>query len=219
MMFTNLTSYLLLIALCLVLYFVCCHCCLPFIVRFDNCVFEGPFRIVIYLVGPEPQYSVLLTSTCQPLRWQISISEYRKMSCLQNIVEKHFAPQKVEHFNNTAFVDYLYQLSCFLRRRVRRMLGPFIREKISRRLRKTWTPRINGTKSTFTAYSTHGQLKSRLILADEFWIGLIQAAAYRGRESVCVNALIDRLVRDTAVTVGLGTLERFRRESWTTAAQ
>ena len=122
------------------------------------------------------------------------------MSCLQNIVEKHFAPQKVEHFNNTAFVDYLYQLSCFLRRRVRRMLGPFIREKISRSLRKTWTPRINGTKSTFTAYSTHGQLKSRLILADEFWVGLIQAAAYRGRESVCVNALIDRLVRDTAVT-------------------
>ena len=50
-------------------------------------------------------------------------------------------------------------------------------------------------------------------LADEFWVGLIQAAAYRGRESVCVNALIDRLVRDTAVTVGLGTLERFRRES------
>ena len=170
------------------------------------------------------------------------------MSCLQNIVEKHFAPKKVEHFNNTAFVDYLYQLSCFLRRRVRRMLGPFIREKISRSLRKTWTPRINGTKSTVTAYSTHGQLKSRLMLADEFWVGLIQAAAYRGRESVqyntiqcslfwdgryminpeksflthgpqCVNALIDRLVRDTAVTVRLGTRVRFRRESWWTAAQ
>ena len=37
------------------------------------------------------------------------------MSCLQNIVEKHFAPKTVEHFNNTAFVDYLYQLSCFLK--------------------------------------------------------------------------------------------------------
>ena len=72
--------------------------------------------------------------------------------------------------------------------------------------------RINGTKSTFKAYSTHGQLKSRLIPADEFWVGLIKAAAYRGRESVRVNALIDRLVRDTAVTVGLGTRVRFRQK-------
>ena len=93
------------------------------------------------------------------------------------------------------------------------MLGPFIREKISRSLPKTGTPRINGTKSTFTAYSTHGQLKSRLILASEFWVGLIQTAAYGGRESVRVNALIDRLVLDTAVTVGLETRVRFWRES------
>ena len=37
-------------------------------------------------------------------------------------------------------------------------------------------------KSTFTAYLTRGQLKPRLILAAEFWAGLIQAAAYLGRE-------------------------------------
>ena len=35
-------------------------------------------------------------------------------------------------------------------------LGPFIREKISRGLHKTRTPRINGTKSTFTAFSSRG---------------------------------------------------------------
>ena len=29
----------------------------------------------------------------------------------------------------------------------------------------------------FSAYSTHGKLKPRLILAEEFWAGLIQAAA------------------------------------------
>ena len=69
------------------------------------------------------------------------------------------------------------------------ILGPFIREKISRGLHKTRTPRINGTKSMFTAYSTQGQLKPRLILAEGFWDGLIQAAAYLGRESVRINAL------------------------------
>ena len=36
------------------------------------------------------------------------------------------------------------------------VLGPFIREKISRGLHKTQTPRINGTKSTFTAFSSRG---------------------------------------------------------------
>ena len=41
----------------------------------------------------------------------------------------------------------------------------------------------------FTAYSTQGQLKPRLILAEGFWDGLIQAAAYLGRESVRINAL------------------------------
>ena len=41
----------------------------------------------------------------------------------------------------------------------------------------------------FTAYSTPGQLKPRLILAEGFWDGLIQAAAYLGRESVRINAL------------------------------
>ena len=40
-----------------------------------------------------------------------------------------------------------------------------------------------------TAYSTQGQLKPRLILAEGFWDGLIQAAAYLGRESVRINAL------------------------------
>ena len=69
------------------------------------------------------------------------------------------------------------------------LLGPCIREKISRGLHKTRTPRINGTKSMFTAYSTQGQLKPRLILAEGFWDGLIQAAAYLGRESVCINAV------------------------------
>ena len=68
-------------------------------------------------------------------------------------------------------------------------LGPFIREKIRCGLHKTRTPRINGTKSMFTAYSTQGQLKPRLILAEGFWYGLIQAAAYLGRESVRINAL------------------------------
>ena len=68
-------------------------------------------------------------------------------------------------------------------------IGPFIREKLSRGLHKTRTSRINGTKSMFTAYSTQGQLKPRLILAEGFWDGLIQAAAYLGRESVRINAL------------------------------
>ena len=35
-------------------------------------------------------------------------------------------------------------------------LGPFIREKISRGLHKTRTPRINETKSTFAAYPGRG---------------------------------------------------------------
>ena len=61
-------------------------------------------------------------------------------------------------------------------------LGPFIQEKISRGLHKTRTPRRNGTKSMFTAYSTKGRL-------ERFWGGLIQAAAYLGRESVRINAL------------------------------
>ena len=68
-------------------------------------------------------------------------------------------------------------------------LRPFIREKISLGLHKTRTPRINGAQSMFTAYSTQGQLKPRLILAEGFWYGLIQAAAYLGRESVRINAL------------------------------
>ena len=41
----------------------------------------------------------------------------------------------------------------------------------------------------FTAYSTQGQLKPRLILAEGFWNGLIQATAYLGRESIRINAL------------------------------
>ena len=71
----------------------------------------------------------------------------------------------------------------------RQTIGSFIWEKISRGLHKTRTPCINGTKSMFTAYSTQGQLKLRLILAEEFWDGLIQAVAYLGRESVRINAL------------------------------
>ena len=59
----------------------------------------------------------------------------------------------------------------------------YMRENIPR------TARVNGTKSMFTAYSTQGQLKPRLILAEGFWYGLIQAAAYLGRESVRINAL------------------------------
>ena len=56
-------------------------------------------------------------------------------------------------------------------------------------LHKTRTLRINGTKSMFTAYSTQGQLKPRLILAEGFCDGLVQAAAYLGRENVRINAL------------------------------
>ena len=56
-------------------------------------------------------------------------------------------------------------------------------------LHKTRTLRINGTKSMFTAYSTQGQLKPRVILAEGFWDGLIQAAACLRRESVRINAL------------------------------
>ena len=41
----------------------------------------------------------------------------------------------------------------------------------------------------FTAYSTQGQLKPRLILAEGFCDGLVQAAAYLGRENVRINAL------------------------------
>ena len=41
----------------------------------------------------------------------------------------------------------------------------------------------------FTASSTQGQLKPRLILAKGCWDGLFQAAAYLGRESVRINAL------------------------------
>ena len=41
----------------------------------------------------------------------------------------------------------------------------------------------------FTAYSTQGQLKPRLILAEGFWDGLMQAAAYLERENVRLNAL------------------------------
>ena len=40
----------------------------------------------------------------------------------------------------------------------------------------------------FTAYSTQGQLKPRLILAEGFWDGLIQAAVYLGPEGVRINA-------------------------------
>ena len=54
---------------------------------------------------------------------------------------------------------------------------------------KTRTPRINGTKSMFMAYSIQGQLKPWLFLAEGSWDGLIQAAAYLGRESVRINAL------------------------------
>ena len=61
---------------------------------------------------------------------------------------------------------------------IKTTLGPFIR-----------TPCINGTKSVFTPYSTQGQLKPRLILAEGIWDGLIQAAAYLGRESVRINSL------------------------------
>ena len=70
-----------------------------------------------------------------------------------------------------------------------REISFLIREKISCGLLQPRTPSINGTKSMFMAYSTQGQLKPRLILAEGFWDGLIQAAAYLGRESVRINAL------------------------------
>ena len=42
----------------------------------------------------------------------------------------------------------------------------------------------------FTAYSTQGQLKPRPILAEGFWDGLIQPAAYLGRESVRISVRV-----------------------------
>ena len=50
---------------------------------------------------------------------------------------------------------------------------------------KPRTARVNGTKSMFTAYSTQGQLKPRLILAEGFGMGLSKPR----RESVRINAL------------------------------
>ena len=52
------------------------------------------------------------------------------------------------------------------------------------RFARAWS---SATKSTFTAYSTDGYFKPRLILAEEFWVGLIQAAAYLGHESVRIT--------------------------------
>ena len=40
----------------------------------------------------------------------------------------------------------------------RQTVGSFIREKVSRGLHKTQTPRIHGTKSMFTAYPGRGVL-------------------------------------------------------------
>lgn len=48
---------------------------------------------------------------------------------------------------------------------------------------------VNGTKSKFTVYSTHGQFKPQLILAVEFCAELIKVAAYLGHESVRINVL------------------------------
>ena len=47
----------------------------------------------------------------------------------------------------------------------------------------------HAAKSASTTHSTHGLLKPRLILPEEFWAGLIQAAAYLVCESARINAL------------------------------
>ena len=71
----------------------------------------------------------------------------------------------------------------------------------------------------FTAYSTQGQLKPRLILAEGFWDRLIQAAAYLGRESVRINALIrfPRLaetVNDCCTCSHMLCFQLYTRPSW-----
>ena len=64
-------------------------------------------------------------------------------------------------------------------------LGPFIREKRSRGLHKTRTPRYRRSRLTSSAASS----PCGLILANEFGAVLILAAAYFGRESVRINVL------------------------------
>ena len=46
----------------------------------------------------------------------------------------------------------------------------------------------------FTAYTTQGQLKPRLILAAGFWGGLIQAVAYLACESVRIKLMHSNVV-------------------------
>ena len=95
--------------------------------------------------------------------------------------------------------------------------------EISRDLHKARTPRRNGTKSTFKAYSTNGQLKPWLMLAEGFWAGFIQAAAYLGRESVRINVLkrcprLAEAVNDFCACCVLNYTQTFVAERHTAAA-
>ena len=72
-------------------------------------------------------------------------------------------------------------------------IGPFIREKISHGL--LWPRLIQAANIPYKWYKiyVHGlfnprrEFKPRLILTEEFWVGLIQGTAYLGRESVRIN--------------------------------
>ena len=58
-------------------------------------------RIVIYLVGAEPQYSVLLTSTCQPLanvQYEMNIEKRPAWTLLEKIL-----PPKKSNILTTRF--------------------------------------------------------------------------------------------------------------------
>ena len=58
--------------------------------------------------------------------------------------------QSLGNFNgvSTSLQKSLWYFSAIMQK----YIGPFIRENISRGLYETRTPRINGAKSTFTAY-------------------------------------------------------------------
>ena len=99
-------------------------------------------------------------------------------------------------------------------------IGP---REICRGLHKARTPRRNGTNSTFKAYSTNGQLKPWLMLAEGFWAGFIQAAAYLGRESVRINVLkrcprLAEAVNDFCACCVLNYTQTFMAEKHTAAA-
>ena len=77
----------------------------------------------------------------------------------------------VELPNFTFYGGRVHKATIFSFFFLNQMIGQFIQENINRGL--PWRRRVKGTKSVrFTAYSTHGQLKPRVILAEELGLGL-----------------------------------------------